>query len=207
MKTDALFAQELRAMTDAELHRPQPDLDLVEAYVAAILELDNIEPETDEEVRAGIENVLQKSPNQRTRRRLRRVLIAVVAAVLITAMSISMTPLGTSDESLLDKWFPILVQKEPGYRKDFGDYITLIKGGKSIDFKSIRQFVRKTGSDILVPTVLPDGCVIRHAVITFDYMNDSLSVQFETDDPKVHVTAKIGKSKNENPATRTETES
>ncbi len=193
MKKDSQLAQELRAMTDAELSRSsRPDVDLVEAYVDAILELDGVEPETDEEVRVGIESVLHAQPNGRKRRRLRRALIAAVAAVLIVSIGASMTILGTNDEVMFLKWRDYLMQQEPGYRMDFGDYLTLMQMGKGESFKTIRQFVRKTGADILVPTVLPEKTGLREVLVIFDYLYDCPCFHFVTNDTNIFVCAYIG---------------
>ena len=94
MKRNPEIAQNVRARMDAELSEPkEADMDLVAAYVDTILELDNIEPETDEEVRAGIESILHKQTHSR-KRRVRRVLIAAAAAVLIVSIGASMTITG-----------------------------------------------------------------------------------------------------------------
>ena len=195
MKNDSQLAQELRAMTDAELSRsPQPDVDLVEAYVDAILELDGVEPETDEEVRRGIETVLKKNTQKHMRkhRRIRRALIAAIVAVLVAASSAAFMPLGTNDESMLHKWDFFLLHQKPGYSMDFGDYLTLVRGGKIETFKSIRQFVRITGANILVPTVLPEKNNLREVGVVFDYLFDCPSVHFDTGDPKIFVCVYIG---------------
>lgn len=198
MKTNAQIAQELRERMDAELSDPaQADIDLVAAYVDTILDLDAIEPETDEEVRAGIENVLHAKTNSRKRRHVRRALIAAVAAVLIAACSAAFMPLGTNDESMLQKWDFFLLHQEPGYSMDFGDYLTLVRGGKIETFKSIRQFVRKTGADILVPTVLPDKTNLRKVLVSFDYLFDCPCIHFDTGDTKIFVCAYIGYTHND----------
>ena len=193
MKPNAQIAQELRAGIDAELSDPsQADVNLVAACVDTILELDAIEPETDAEVRAGIENVLRAKTSSRKRRRVRRALIAAVAAILIVACSAAFMPLGTNDESMLHKLGFFLLHQEPGYRMDFGDYLTLVYEGKWKTYSSIRQFVRKTGADILVPTVLPDKTNLRKVLVSFDYLFDCPSVHFDTGDPKVFVCVYIG---------------
>ena len=193
MKTNAQIAQKLRERIDAELSDPaQADVDLVAACVDTILELDGVEPETDKEVRAGIENVLHTKTNSRKRRHVRRVLIAAVAAVLIAACSAAFMPLGTNDESMLQKWDFFLLHQEPGYSMDFGEYCTLIRGGKIETYKSVRQFVRKTGADILVPTVLPEKNSLREVWVVFDYLYDCPCIHFDTGDPKLFVCAYIG---------------
>ena len=193
MRANTQIAQDIRARMDAELSDPaKADLDLVAAYADAVLELDGIDPETDEEVRTGIENILHKKTKSRKRRRVRRVLFVAAAVILIAAYSAALMPLGTNDESLLHKWSFFLQQQEPGYRMEFGDYCTLIKGGKVVEYKSIRQFVRKTGADILVPTVLPDKIHFRKVVVTFNYWFDCPSVDYVTGDPKVVIRVYIG---------------
>lgn len=185
MKNDSLLAQELRAVTDAELtHCDHADLDLVAACTDMILDLDGIEPETDEEVRAGIDAVLHKHAQARKRRRTRPLLIAAIVALLIASVSAAMIPMGTNDESLLKKWMPYLVQQGPGSKIDFGDYLTLGNNGEVLQYKSIRQFVRKTGADVLVPTALPQGCKVREVLLSTYYQPRCPYVIFVMNDPE-----------------------
>lgn len=185
MKNASLLAQHLRAAMDAELTRSvHPDPDLVAAYTDMILDLDNIEPETDEEVRAGIDNVLRKHALMRKRRRWRPLLIAAIVALLIASVSAAMIPMGTNDESLLKKWMPYLVQQGPGSKIDFGDYLTLGNNGEALQYKSIRQFVRKTGADVLVPTMLPQGYRVREVLLSTYYQPRCPYVIFVMNDPE-----------------------
>ncbi len=195
MKKDSQLAQELRAMTDAELSRSsRPDVDLVEAYVDAILELDGVEPETDEEVRRGIETVLKKGAQQHTRkrRRIRFALIAAIIAVLAAASSLSFLSLSGGTNELAIKLAPFLSRQKPGYTIELGDYMTLSSGGKPIQYDTVREYVRKGGPDVLVPTVLPDDTDLQDIWVVYDQLYACMSVSFHTYDPSVSVSAKIG---------------
>lgn len=130
---------------------------------------------------------------------LRKLLIAAIVVILIVAMAVSMMPLGTNDESLLQQWGYHLLKSEQNTVANFDEYITLIKGSKVEEFKSIRQFVRKTHMEILAPTVLPKGVHIKKVQLTYDYIYDCPAVIFVTDDPsRVSIYVRISKE-TENP--------
>lgn len=125
---------------------------------------------------------------------LRKLLIAAIVVILIAAMAISMTPLGTNNESLIHRWGYILFHKDSGTRMDFGDFLTLVEGGKVEEFKSVRQFVRKTHMDILVPMELPKGVNIKKVQLAYDYIKDCPAVIFVTENPsRASIYVRIGK--------------
>ena len=139
------------------------------------------------------------------KRLLRKLLIAAIVTILIVAMSISMMPLGTNDESLLRHWGQLLFRQDSVMRVDYDDYITLIKGIKVEEFKSIRQFVEKTQMDILVPTALPKDNSIKKVQLAYDYFNDCPSVTFVTGDPSsLAMSVYIGKEKRDSSYDKTE---
>ena len=114
---------------------------------------------------------------------LRKLLIAAIVVILIAAMAVSLTQLGTNDESLLQRWEDFFWHAEQGSQIEIGDYVTLIKGGRIEKYTTVRQFIRKAGMDILVPTEIPDGYTIKKVQVQYDNVFECLLVSFVSSDP------------------------
>lgn len=185
-----VLTDKLMAIQDAETAKAPEAMDtqLVSACSAYILELDGEELPTPQQWEQKQQKLLhrlfgsERKP-RRARKILRRLCIAAAFLLLAAALSTASVPLGNSDESLLDRFGYYLQYKlKPGDTIDFGQ-ILLINGGESLHFKNVKEFVRKTEMDILVPTVLPEGHSIQSVSISQNVLIQKQEVSFVTDLP------------------------
>jgi hypothetical protein len=192
-ETREVLLDKLIGIQDLEAVKPIHDMDtdLITECTDYIIELTGDELPSESALEQMKLRLLQRLFGQKGRvlkyRKgvLRKLLIAAIVVILIVAMAVSMMPLGTNDESLMHQWAYRLLQSEQGTTVDFDDYITLINNGKIEEYKSIRQFARKTGIDILTPTILPKGYDVQNVVVSFDYLLDCPAVDIITNNPSV----------------------
>lgn len=176
-------------VAEASKQIEEMDTDLIVECTDYIIELTGDELPTEDVMEQMKQNLLRRlfgSPALSMRRYkglLRKLLIAAVVAILIASISLSMMPLGTNDESLHQRWGYFFFKKDPGDSVEFENYLTMIKGGKVEEYATIRQFIRKTGMDILVPAKLPDGYKVQKVQVHYDYVFDCPFVTFVTNDP------------------------
>ena len=165
------------------------DTDLISECSEYIIELTGEEPPTENELKQMKQRLLnlmfgRQTASPRYRKGLlKKLLIAAIIVILIIAMSVSVMPTGTNDESLIHRWGYSLFQKGDGSHKDFSDLLTIGTNGEVKTYKSIRQFVRKTGADLLVPTALPEGYVIQKVNVYYAYDEKCFFVDYVTNDP------------------------
>lgn len=164
------------------------DTDLIAECSGYILELTGEKPPPEHVLEQMKQKLLRRLFGRgrvpmRRKGLLRKLLIAAIVAILIVAMSVSMMPLGTNDESLMQRWGFVFLHKDSGYSVDFGDYLTLIRNGESKDYKTIRQFIRSTRADVLVPTKMPKGVSIQKVSAYFEYISDCPVISLMTNDP------------------------
>ena len=186
-ETREVLLDKLIGIQDLEAIKPIHDMDtdLITECTECIIELTGDELPSESALEQMKQRLLHRLFSRNTRRKglARKLLIAAIIVILIVAVSVSMMPLGTNDESLFHRWGFFFLQKDSGYRIDYDDYLTLIGGGEIKEFNTIRQFIRKTRIDILVPTELPRDYSIQSVQLYFDYTFDSLTVNFCTNDP------------------------
>ena len=198
-----LLLDKLIGVQDIEAAKqPQEmDTDLIAECSGYILELTGEKPPPERVLEQMKQKLLRRLFGRgrvpmRRKGLLRKLLIAAIVAILIVAMSVSMLPLGTNDESLMQRWGYALQRKGAGTRMDFGDYLTLAEEGKIEEYKSVRQFARKTHMDILVPTILPKGYDVQNVVVSFDYLLDCPAVDIITNNPSdLSVSVYLGKER------------
>ena len=200
--TKEVLLDKLIGIQDIEAAKPveEMDTDMISVCSGCIIAL------TEEELPSAraleqmqkrlLDRLFGRNANARKARKgiRRKLLIAAIVAILIVAMAVSVMPLGTNDESLVHRWgFGILYSRQ-GERIEYDDYITLIKGGKVEEYKSIHQFIRRTHMDILVPTKLPKGVSVRNVRAYFEYTFECPLISFVTNDPSVYsVIVRLGK--------------
>lgn len=190
-ETREVLLDKLIGIQDLEAVKPIHDMDtdLITECTEYIIELTGDELPSESALEQMKLRLLQRLFGQKGRvlkyrkGMLRKLLIAAIVFILIVAMAVSMTPLGTNDESLLQRWGYHLLKSKQNTSVSFGEYITLVKGGKVEEFKSVHQFVRKTKMDILVPTILPKGYSIQKVQIMYDYSLECPFVLFVTNKP------------------------
>lgn len=163
--------------------------DLISECTEFIIELTGEKPPTENELKQMKQRLLHHMFSQQTvshryrKGLLQKLLIAAIIAILIIAMGVSMMPMGTNDESLIHRWGYDLFFQGSGSRVDFENYLTLINSGEVKEYKTIRQFVRKTGADLLVPTALPEGYGIQKVTVYYAYHEECFFVDYVTNDP------------------------
>ena len=185
-----VMLDKLIGMQDVEASKPLPamDTDLIAECSECILDLTEETPPSANTLEQWKQKLLLRLFGQKTLRyrkgMLRKLLIAAIIILLIVALSVATMPLGTNDTSLLERWNLSLLLQGSGSQKKFDDYLSLFYNGEVKEYKSIRQFVRKTGLDVLVPTVMPDGCKVQQVNVCYVYHEEYFLISFVTNNPE-----------------------
>ena len=191
-----VMLDKLIGMQDVEASKPLPamDTDLIAECSECILDLTEETPPSANTLEQWKQKLLLRLFGQKTLRyrkgMLRKLLIAAIIILLIVALSVATMPLGTNDTSLLERWNLSLLLQGSGSQKKFDDYLSLFYNGEVKEYKSIRQFVRKTGLDVLVPTVMPDGCKVQQVNAYYSSEEDCVIILYITNDPE-HVGMRV----------------
>lgn len=190
-ETKEVLLDKLIGIQDLEAVKPIHDMDtdLITECTDYIIELTGDELPSESAMEQMKLRLLQRLFGQKGRvlkyRKgvLRKLLIAAIVIILIVAMAVSMMPLGTNDESLINRLSYFFLQKEPGYSVDYDDYMTLIGDGEIKEYATTRQFIRKTHIDILVPTELPKGISVQSVKLYYEYTFNCPKISIVTNDP------------------------
>lgn len=213
-ETREVLLDKLIGIQDLEAIKPIHDMDtdLITECTECIIELTGDELPSESAMEQMKLRLLQRLFGQKghvlkyRKGMLRKLLIAAIVVILIVAIAISMMPLGTNDESLVHRWGYYLLQGKQGSSVEFDSFMSLIRGEKAEEYQSIRQFVRKTHIDILVPTLLPKGYVVEEVYVEYDNYYGCPAVTFMTNDTSsLAVCVYLGKEKENMKYDRTET--
>lgn len=177
--------EKLRAIIQIESSKPtnEMDADLIDECVDYLMELEDLEDLTPEQIDKNIAIIIYKIKNNsqpKKKVRFKALLVAACVAISLLIANVVAMAFGINSVSVLKQLGNSIVEMFSGEKLDFKDII-IVKENESISFSDFREFKEKTGIDILYPSVLPQNAELKKIILTgtYDKSNNYITEYYE----------------------------
>ena len=173
IEDDEVLKRKLRAIIRTEAEKPieEMDVDLIDECLDFLMELEGSEKIIKEQTEAGVNAVLEKLENKKHGKKnfgLKALIAAACLAIILLAGNLAAMAFGIDTMSVYKQLGTALTYMLSGEEVDYNG-ITIIKENRSVNYKSIEDFLMSDRSDgILYPSMLPDGIKIKKIAVNDD---------------------------------------
>lgn len=173
IEDDEVLKRKLRAIIRTEAEKPieEMDVDLIDECLDFLMELEGSEKIIKEQTEAGVNAVLEKLKNKKHGKKnfgFKALIAAACLAIILLAGNLAAMAFGIDTMSVYKQLGTALTYMLSGEEVDYSG-ITIIKENRSVNYKSIEDFLMSDRSDgILYPSMLPDGIKIKKIAVNDD---------------------------------------
>lgn len=173
IEDDEVLKRKLRAIIRTEAEKPieEMDVDLIDECLDFLMELEGSEKIIKEQTEAGVNAVLEKLENKKHDKKnfgFKALIAAACLAIILLAGNLAAMAFGIDTMSVYKQLGTALTYMLSGEEVDYNG-ITIIKENRSVNYKSIEDFLMSDRSDgILYPSILPDGIKIKKIAVNDD---------------------------------------
>ena len=173
IEDDEVLKRKLRAIIRTEAEKPieEMDVDLIDECLDFLMELEGSEKIIKEQTEAGVNAVLEKLENKKHGKKnfgFKALIAAACLAIILLAGNLAAMAFGIDTMSVYKQLGTALTYMLSGEEVDYSG-ITIIKENRSVNYKSIEDFLMSDRSDgILYPSMLPDGIKIKKIAVNDD---------------------------------------
>ncbi len=165
--------EKLRAIIQIESSKPanEMDADLIDECVDHLMELEDLEDLTSEQIDKNIAIIINKIKNNSQPKknvRFKALLVAACVAIVLLIANVVAMAFGINSVSVLKQLGNSIIEMFSGEKVEYNE-ITVIKENGILSFSNFDEFREKTGLDILYPYALPQDAELNTIILTGTY--------------------------------------
>ena len=189
--------EKFRAIIQIESSKPANEMDanLIDECVEHLMELEDLEDLTSEQIDKNIAIIINKIKNnskQRKNVRFKAFWVAACVSFGLLIANVVAMAFGINSVSVLKQLGNSIIDMFSGEKVEYED-ITVIKENESISFSDFDEFTKKTSIDILYPSELPQNAELKKIKLTGTYDKDNnytseyYEVYFVSNNPSINI--------------------